>query len=104
MEKNLLGFAIWFLISSIIFGFVYQFYPLLGVWDGLSIYVIAIISSGMMFYDYVIYDYQDENDGHYWRYFGHNDHMKKSCEKKMGGHLGKIFEFIENYKTISITI
>ncbi|KAL3355318.1 hypothetical protein AABB24_019408 [Solanum stoloniferum] len=36
LEKNLLGFAIWFLFSSIYFGFVYQFYPLFGFLAGIS--------------------------------------------------------------------
>ncbi|MCD9638288.1 hypothetical protein HAX54_022161 [Datura stramonium] len=84
LEKSLLGFVIWFLFSSITFGFVYQFYPLFGFWAGLSICMIAIASSGVMFYDYVVCDYQDQEDGgHNWRCFGSNDQMKRSyCEGK----------------------
>lgn len=83
LEKSLLGFTIWFLVSSIIFGFVYQFYPLFGFWTSLPINVIAIIGSGITFYDYVICDSQEENNGNNWRSFGSNDQVKKSyCGEK----------------------
>lgn len=84
-EKSLLGFAIWFLYSSIIFGFVYQFYPFFGFWAGLPIHIVAIIISGVVFYDYVICDKQDGDNSHNFRYFGSsNDQMKRGyyCEEK----------------------
>ncbi|CAN4114832.1 unnamed protein product [Withania somnifera] len=60
LEKTLLGFTIWFLISSVIVGFVYQFYPVFGFWAGFPIYLIAIAVSGVMFNDYVVSGYQEE--------------------------------------------
>lgn len=81
LEKKLLGLGIWFLISSIIFGFVYQFYPLFGFLAGLPIYAIAIASSGVLFYDYVICDSQDKDDGK-WRCFVGDDMKRSYYEEK----------------------
>lgn len=70
-------------MTSIICGFAYQFYPFFGFWSGLPIYLMGIASSGVMFYDYIICDYQNKNDGYNWRCFSSNDHVKGSyCEEK----------------------
>ncbi|KAL3339007.1 hypothetical protein AABB24_027894 [Solanum stoloniferum] len=61
LHKEIIGLVIWFLYSAIIFGFVFQFSPILGFLAALFLYVVAIAGSAVFFYIYVVYE-EDENE------------------------------------------
>ncbi|MCE2055246.1 hypothetical protein HAX54_042272 [Datura stramonium] len=61
LQKDIIGLVIWFLYSAIMFGFVYQFSPILGFSAALFLYVVAIAGSAVFFYIYVVYE-EDENE------------------------------------------
>ncbi|KAK6791103.1 hypothetical protein RDI58_010184 [Solanum bulbocastanum] len=61
LHKDIIGLVICFLYSAIIFGFVFQFSPILGFLAALFLYVVAIAGSAIFFYIYVVYE-EDENE------------------------------------------
>ncbi|KAF3654328.1 hypothetical protein FXO37_16546 [Capsicum annuum] len=61
LHKDIIGLVIWFLYSAIMFGFVFQFSPLLGFSVAMFLYVVAIAGSSVFFYIYVVYE-EDENE------------------------------------------
>ncbi|WMV23618.1 hypothetical protein MTR67_017003 [Solanum verrucosum] len=61
LHKDIIGLVIWFLYSAIIFGFVFQFSPILGFLAALFLYVVAIAGSAIFYYIYVVHE-EDENE------------------------------------------
>lgn len=58
--KDMLGLAIWFLFSVMMFGLVYQLAPLFSFSFALFLYAIVGAGSCILFYLYMIYDDRDE--------------------------------------------
>ncbi|CAL5367945.1 unnamed protein product [Camellia sinensis] len=55
LTKDLLKFAVWFLFSAMIFGFAYQFAPLISLVAAISVFAIATAGSALLFYVCIIY-------------------------------------------------